>query len=131
MAELDPENQEPKSFKELSEMADKGKLTENDMQTILHEYAASVREEFEMATAAKPDNAEEAARDFARSHQAESLAQIHWLSQNADSETTRLSACKYLNELAIKEATKDGDPILKLMKDLQAAPQKETAEDSR
>ena len=116
-----PNENEPESFDELMKKAadaDKPELTNNDMQTILQDYAKAVREEFEMATKASPDNAEEAARDFARKHQGESLAQIHWLSLYADSEAVKLNASKYLVQLAISESNADGDPIKQIMKEL-------------
>ena len=113
-----PENEETPSFDELMQKADKGNLSNNDMEKILQDYSRAVREEFEMATAKNPDNAEEAARDFARKHQGESLAQIHWLSINADSESVKLNASKYLVQLAISESNADGDPIKQIMHQL-------------
>jgi hypothetical protein len=113
----DEPDKEP-SFDELMRSADKGELSQNDMNKILNDYAKAVREEFEMATAKSPDNAEEAARDFARKHQGESLAQIHWLSINADSESVKLNASKYLVSLAISESHADGDPIKQIMNQL-------------
>jgi hypothetical protein len=111
-------NPEEPTFNELMQRADAGKLTQNDMNKILSDYAKAVREEFEMATAANPDNAEEAARDFARNHQGESLAQIHWLSLHSDSDSVKLNASKYLVQLAISESNADGDPIKQIMNDL-------------
>jgi len=114
------ETPEDQSFNELMKKADKGNLSNNDMEKILQDYSKAVREEFEMATAKNPDNAEEAARDFARAHQGESLAQIHWLSLNADSESVRLNASKYIVQLAISESNADGDPIKQIMAGLMA-----------
>ena len=116
------ENSSNPSFDELMKKADKGKLSNNDMEKILQDYSKAVREEFEMATAKNPDNAEEAARDFARKHQGESLAQIHWLSINADSESVKLNASKYLVQLAISESNADGDPIKQIMRELTGHP---------
>jgi hypothetical protein len=121
-----PQDNSNQSFDELMKKADKGELSQNDMDTILQDYAKAVREEFEIATAARPDNAEEAARDFARKHQGESLAQIHWLSIHADSESVKLNASKYIVSLAISESNAEGDPIKQIMANLMGPQEQES-----
>lgn len=120
-----PENHEitgKESFDELNKLADQGKLTMNDMDRVLQEYAKSVREEFEIITKTDPNNFEEAARDFGRNHGGEALSNILFLAGKADSETVRLSASKYIVELGRKESTEEGDPIKKLLKELAEQP---------
>jgi hypothetical protein len=114
---------EEPTFDELMARADKDGLSSSDLQYILNEYGRAVRNEFEMALAEKPDDADEAKRDFCRTHMAEMLAEIHWLAKNADSESVKLSAAKYLADGAVKESHKDGDPIKAIINDLMAADQ--------
>jgi len=117
MASKNEPNKEP-TFEELMAKADNGQLSGDDMQKILNDYAQSVREEFEVTVAASPENAEEAKRDFCRNHMAHAMAQIHWLTIHAESESVKLSACKFIADGAIKEANKDGDPIAEIMRQL-------------
>lgn len=110
------------TFNELMKKADAGELSSRELEYIMQEHARMVREEFEAATAENPENAEKAKVDFCRNHMGTSLAQIQWLSLNADSESVRLAASKFLVQGAIDESEREGDPIKELMQKLQAAP---------
>lgn len=111
------------SFDELMKKADNGELTQDKMEEIIREYAQSVREEFKIAAEADPDNIEEYARDFGRKHAGEALAQIHFLMHNADSETVKMNAAKYIVGLATDESSRDGDPVKQIVKELMGATQ--------
>lgn len=93
-------------------------LSAAELQKQLNDYAAAIRSEFEAATKEAPENAEEAAKDYFRKNLSQALAQVVWLASNADSETVRLNASKFIINEALDEAKGDGDPIKQLLKEL-------------
>lgn len=105
-------------FDRLNKKADEGELTPAMLQEELNKYAEAYRQEFEVATAKAPEDAAEAARDFFRKNLATAMAQVVWLSVNADSETVRLNASKSIITLALAESRDDGDPVKKILAEL-------------
>jgi len=103
--------------------------TPESLEKTLHEYAAAVRSEFELAQSSvtAEETAEGFAVDFAKKNMGNALAQIAWLSQNSTSDAVRLNASKYLTDLAREDAKKDGDPIKELLGKLSSKPKKEEA----
>jgi hypothetical protein len=116
------DDKEP-TFDELMAKADNGDLTGEDLQYVLNEYASAVRNEFEVAMAETPDNAETHKLDFCRNHMGIALADIQWLSRHSDSDSVRLSAAKFIVEGAIDEAKRDGDPLKEIFAKLGAPTQ--------
>lgn len=102
---------------------DNDNLDEETLQRKLHEYHAALRSEFEatnVAELAEPEKAEVETREFFKKNVPHAAAQIAWLAQNADSETVKLNASKYVIEKAFKDSEADGDPVTALLKELTA-----------
>lgn len=113
------EDSEAKSYEELSGLADSGELTEESLQNELAKYRQAIQEEFETSQSEIPENIEEHTKKFFRKNLAHFLAQIVDLSQNASSETVRLSASKFGIQEALKDGRVEGDPVKDLIKKLQ------------
>lgn len=94
--------------------------TPESLAAMLHKYGKAVREEFELSQtdATAEDNAEKFSVNFAKKNLGNNLAQVQWLAQNSSSDSVRLNASKFLVELARDDASRDGDPIKDLMKEL-------------
>jgi hypothetical protein len=105
-------------FEDLDKMADEGKLTEERFKEELNSYASALRQEFEMSTAAAPENTEQYTRDFFKKNIHSMAAQVVWLANNASSESVSLSACKFGILQALEDARSDGDPIKELLAEL-------------
>lgn len=109
----------PPTFDELNQ---KDELTQQELQTALNTYAEAIRTEFEDSLKEQDEleNVPKYTQDFFKRNVAAAAAQIVWLGNNADSETVKLSASKYVVDKALEDATKDGDPIRDLLKELGA-----------
>lgn len=94
--------------------------TPESLEKTLHDYATAVRQEFELAQSdtTAEDDAETFSIDFAKKNLGHNLAQIQWLAQNSTSDSVRGNMAKYLVELARESAREDGDPMVKLFKQL-------------
>lgn len=114
-------------FDELNEQADKGELTPEKLQDRLNSYHEAFRQEFESQIKSDPENVEEYTQDFFKKNVHSAAAQIVWLSNNADNESVKLNAAKYVVEQALRDANKDGDPIKDVLKELTAKKKQSTA----
>lgn len=95
--------------------------TPESLEAKLQAYARAVRTEFETSEQAKEagnENAEQFSIDFAKENLANNLAQVQWLAQNSTTDNVRLSAAKYMIQLAREDAANEGDPIKNLLNEL-------------
>ena len=104
-------------------------LTQESLQAELNKYAEAFKQEYELATAASPENVEEYTRDYFKKNVHSAAAQIVWLANNAESESVRGNMAKYIVEAAIAEGDAAGDPIKELLKSLTANDTSPTAND--
>lgn len=105
---------------ELKRLSESDELTEELVKEHLNAYAKALRQEFEDKTAEEPEQVELHTRNFFKKNVHSAAAQVVWLSGNAESETVRLNASKYIVSVAI-EAEKDSeDPVAEIIKHLQA-----------
>ena len=118
---------EVKQMPEFPDLDPEQEHTPESLEATLHEYAAAVRSEFELAEKAASGNPEENAEgfaiDFAKKNMANALAQVAWLSNNSTSDAVRLNASKYLIDVAREDAKKDGDPLKELLSKIKKKPE--------
>lgn len=116
----DNANNEVKSFEELMEAADSGKMTEDEMQDELAKYKRAIEQEYEsqIPHAEAEDNVEAVTRGFFKKCTPSAATTIFHLSQFADSESVKFSASKYIIEAGRDESEKDGDPIKEFLNSL-------------
>jgi hypothetical protein len=107
-------------FEKLSDLADAGELTQENLQEMLNGYANALQQEFEANVAKSPDDVEVYTRDFFKKNVHSAAAQIVYLSNNAFSESVRLKAASLVITEALKDSRADGDPIRDLLKELAA-----------
>lgn len=117
---IPPPDDENEDFQELNELADKGELTQENLQSKLNEYHKAFAEEFETKTKAAPENVEQYTRDFFKENIHMAAAQIVWLAGNAESESVRLRACSTIVSEALQDARASGDPIKDIINGLKA-----------
>lgn len=103
---------------EFNDMMNDPELTQETLQKKLNDYSAAIRQEFEESTKADPNNYEEYTRDFFKKNIHSMAAQVVWLANNSDSDSVRLSACKYGIDMALAQSKEDGDPIKALLSEL-------------
>lgn len=94
-------------------------LPEDTAQRMLNNYSEALRSEFEMSIAVEPDNVPEYTHKFFREHVSIAAAQIVHLAVNAESDTVKFSASKFIVNAGMAEAMLEGDPIKDLLKQLQ------------
>jgi hypothetical protein len=93
-------------------------LDDEKVQEKLNQYHEAFKQEFETSVKKNPENVDEYTREFFRDNLPMAAAQIAFLAANAESESVRFSASKYVI-LAAKEISEtDGDPIKELLKEL-------------
>jgi hypothetical protein len=102
-------------------------LNDEKLQKHLNEYRAAIEEEFELKTKAAiqandSDSVQELTQNFFKDNTAHAAAQIAWLAMNAESETVRLNASKFIIDKGLADSEKDGDPIKKLLSELTNKP---------
>jgi hypothetical protein len=107
-------------FKALNEQADKGELTPEVLQAKLNQYHEAFRQEFEDSLKSADANVQAYTTDFFQKNVHHSAAQIAWLAINAESESVRLAASKYVVEMATKQSAEQtaNDPIKELLESL-------------
>lgn len=98
-------------------MNDSG-LTEESLQAELNRYSASLHKELQDSLAQEPENVEEYTRNFFKKNVHSAAAQIVWLSNNADSESVKFSASKYVVGMALEVEKDDKDPLKSILKSL-------------
>jgi hypothetical protein len=108
-----PEDDNLKSFDELKGMSPE------DVQTELQRYHKAFEEEFEKSQEDNSENVHENTQRFFQRNLPHFLAQIVFLSQNAESESVRASMSKFGIQEALKAAEKEGDPVKQLISQLQ------------
>ena len=118
----DDEDDGLKSFEELSSDAE---LDEAKLQQELAKYRKAFAEEFEVSlkseeAAKDPTKAHEYLKHFFKQNLPMAAAQIAWLSQNAQAESVKLAASKYVVEHALEDSKKDGDPVAAILAALNA-----------
>jgi hypothetical protein len=115
----EPQSTDDSEFSELSQLADNGGLSAESFNQKLNSYAEAFRQEYEQSTKESPENVEQYTLDFFKKNIHSAAAQVVWLSNNADSETVRLSASKYVIDQALADGERDGDPIKDLLNSLK------------
>ena len=95
-------------------------LTEAAAQKALNDYHDAIQKEFSVASAAATtsDKVTEYARDFFKNNLPTAAAQIMWLVVNAESESIKLNASKYVVDRALEDAKVDKDPVKQLLEGL-------------
>lgn len=108
-------------------MADEPELTQESLQAKLREYHAALRSEFEAATSKEQED--QATLEYFKKHIPVAAAQVVHLAQNSSSDSTRLSASKYIIDYVEKqEASTGGDPLANLLSDLKKNKKKSETE---
>lgn len=115
---LEPNEDNTPEEIELLAQARKGELTEANLQQKLNEYSLALKQEYETKTKERPDDLEEHTRDYFKDNLHNAAHQVVWLSNNADSESVRLSSCKLIIATALEQSKADGDPIAGLLAEL-------------
>lgn len=100
------------------EMANDPEFTDEDAKRELLEYSKALRQEFEDKQYAEPENVAQHTQDYFKANSPHAIAQIVWLSINAESETVRMNASKYIIDHAIKKEDADKDPVSALLRKL-------------
>src|SRR5215831_1617231 len=90
-------------------------LNDESLQKHLNEYRQAIESEYKLRTeaAARADDSEsvqELTHNFFKDNSAHAAAQVAWLAMNAESETVRLNASKYILDRGLADSSKDGDP---------------------
>ena len=106
-----------RSFEDLSESADNGELTPQQLQEELAKYTAAYKQEFDEKLAQGTDSRVISTREFFREHLSLAAAEVVYLCSNATSESVKLSAAKYIIETAIAQS-EDEETISDLLKQL-------------
>lgn len=112
----DAEPYVPKSYDELA--ADP-ELTEEKLQQELTNYAQALREEFERRNGDEPEEVASHTHDFFKANVHHAAAQIVWLSINAESETVKLNASKFIVSQAVSEEEARQDPLKAILEGLK------------
>lgn len=93
-------------------------LTEASLQQHLNKYRQALESEYVVEVEKTPENVAELTTAFFKNNAAHAAAQIAWLAMNADSESVKLNAAKFIIQSANADAEADGDPIKDLLKQL-------------
>lgn len=101
-----------------AEMANDPEFTDEDAKRELLLYSQALRQEFEDKQHAEPENVAQHTQDYFKANSPHAIAQIVWLSLNAESETVRLNASKFIIDHAIKKEDADKDPVSALLRSL-------------
>jgi lipid II:glycine glycyltransferase (peptidoglycan interpeptide bridge formation enzyme) len=97
------------------------------LQAELSKYKTAMEEEFKLEAERDPENILDHTAQFFRAHVPSAAAQIQYLSENADSESVRLAACKMIIERGLAEGLAGGDPIKALLNELKGNDPKKKA----
>lgn len=105
-------------------------LTEETLQETLNAYRLAMEQEFRAAAKAAEtsESVQELTRNFFKDNCAHAAAQIAWLAMNAEGESIRLNASKYIIDKGLKDSADDGDPIKALLNELTNKPKPTPAE---
>lgn len=104
--------------KSFEQMSSDPEFTEEDLRLELAKYSKALKEEFETSIAAEPENVAEHSQTYFKAHVPSAIAQLVWLANNAESETVRMNASKYVFEQASKKEEADKDPVSALLRKL-------------
>lgn len=91
---------------------------EKALQAQLEKYKAAIESEYKLAVENAPEQVAEHTKEFFKNQAAQAAAQIAWLCMNAESESVRLSASKYIIDRGVADSASDGDPIKELLTQL-------------
>jgi hypothetical protein len=96
-----------------------------NLQAELKKYQAAIKQEYENAVASgagDQSQLEEYTQEYFKKNINMAAAQIAWLAQNAESESVRMNASKYVIERALAQSAKDADPIKALLTEISNLP---------
>lgn len=125
------ETNTPEEQSRFEAMMRKDAVEETELRDELNSYAEALRQEFE-AKQNNTSSAEETAentKEFLRKNVHSAAAQVVWLSNNADSESVRLNASKYIVEMATRLENEDKDPVADIIRQLTKKSVAKVAED--
>lgn len=101
-------------------------LDQESLQRQLNEYQAAIQAEFEMAQEAKPDDTIENTLEYFQKNVPLACAQIVYLATHSTSDSTRLSASKYIIDRVFKGSVDSPHDPLKAIFDSLRGPESET-----
>lgn len=111
--------EQPSEEPTFEQMSNDPTFTEEDLKAELNRYAKALEEEYETNVVAEPENIAEYTTNFFKGNAHSAAAQIVYLAINADSESVRLNAAKFVVQIAREKEEADADPIGNLIAKLK------------